>query len=207
MLHAMSRAFWPSSRQSIWLVTMTLSFTYSPTGSAFSIVLLVDLDERLRASRATPVVKHSTPRPMRAAFSNVPGLPAATHIGGCGSLYGFGSTLRGGIEKNLPSKLYSFSRHIFLNSGDDLVEHLLGQLGVVDAEAALLGASTSRGPCRTRSGPRDRWSSIATRSAMRAGWFTGGVMLKMPLPRWMRSVARGDVRRGTPRWPRGASTR
>ena len=40
---------------------------------------------------------------MRAAFSNVPGLPAATHIGGWGSLYGLGSTLRGGILKNLPS--------------------------------------------------------------------------------------------------------
>ena len=34
--------------------------------------------------------------------------------------------------------------------------------------------------------PSDRWSSIATRSATRAGWFTGGVMLKMPEPRWMR---------------------
>ena len=28
------------------------------------------------------------------AFSNVAGLPAATHIGGCGFAYGFGSTLR-----------------------------------------------------------------------------------------------------------------
>ena len=26
---------------------------------------------------------------------------------------------------------------------------------------------------------------MATRSAMRAGWFTGGVMLKMPEPMWM----------------------
>src|SRR6266849_4921742 len=64
-----------------------------------------------------PVVKHSTPRPSRAAFSNVLGFPAATHIGGCGSLNGFGRTLRGGSEKYLPWKLYSFSRHIFLNSG------------------------------------------------------------------------------------------
>ena len=36
--------------------------------------------------------------------------------------------------------------------------------------------------------PPDRWSSIATRSATRAGWFTGGVMLKIPVPRWMLSV-------------------
>ena len=32
------------------------------------------------------------------------------------------------------------------------------------------------------------WSIIATRSATRAGWFTGGVMLMIPLPTWMRSV-------------------
>ena len=33
--------------------------------------------------------------------------------------------------------------------------------------------------------PSLRWSSMATRSAMRAGWLAGGVMLKMPEPMWM----------------------
>jgi hypothetical protein len=51
-----------------------------------------------------PIAKHSTPTPMRAAFSNVDGLPAAIHSGGCGSVYGLGSTLRGGIVKKSPSK-------------------------------------------------------------------------------------------------------
>ena len=37
--------------------------------------------------------------------------------------------------------------------------------------------------------PSDRWSSMATRSATLAGWFTWGSGLKMPEPRWMRSVA------------------
>ena len=36
--------------------------------------------------------------------------------------------------------------------------------------------------------PSDRWSSMATRSATRAGWLAGGVMLKMPEPRWMLEV-------------------
>ena len=36
--------------------------------------------------------------------------------------------------------------------------------------------------------PLLRWSSIDTRSATRAGWFTGGVRLKIPEPRWIRSV-------------------
>ena len=30
---------------------------------------------------------------------------------------------------------------------------------------------------------------MATRSATRAGWLTGGVMLKMPEPRWICSVS------------------
>src|SRR5205823_6255956 len=37
--------------------------------------------------------------------------------------------------------------------------------------------------------PSLRWSSIATRSATRAGWFTRGFRLKIPEPRWMRSGA------------------
>ena len=50
-----------------------------------------------------PPVKQITPRPSSAAFSKVSGLPAATHIGGCGFTYGLGSTLRSGMEKNRPS--------------------------------------------------------------------------------------------------------
>ncbi len=37
--------------------------------------------------------------------------------------------------------------------------------------------------------PFDRWSSIATRSATFAGWFTCGSGLKIPEPTWIRSVA------------------
>ena len=77
---------------------------------------------------------------MRAAFSNVDGLPAATHIGGCGAEYGLGSTLRAGIEKNLPSKPgYSSALPHLAELADDLVEHVAGEVGIVDAEALLLG--------------------------------------------------------------------
>ena len=55
------------------------------------------------SASAPAKLKHSTPMPMRAAFSNVPGDPAATQIGGCGSVTGFGSTWRRGSEKNCPS--------------------------------------------------------------------------------------------------------
>ena len=77
---------------------------------------------------------------MRAAFSNVDGFPAATHIGGCGDEYGFGSTLRAGIEKNCPSKPgYSPACHILRNSPTTSSNMAAGEVGVGDAEALLLG--------------------------------------------------------------------
>ena len=48
-------------------------------------------------------LKPITPKPERAAFSYVGGLPAACHIGGCGFFHGFGSTLRVGTLKYSPS--------------------------------------------------------------------------------------------------------
>ena len=74
-----------------------------PPGSAVLDLLLVLLDERGEACRACR--RRSTARrgPARAASSKVLGLPAATHIGGWGLVYGLGSTLRSGMEKNLPS--------------------------------------------------------------------------------------------------------
>ncbi len=76
---------------------------------------------------------------MRAAFVKVAGLPAATHIGGCGDEYGFGNTLRAGIEKNLPSKPgYSSGRHILRNSPTTSSNMSRGEVGIGDAEALLL---------------------------------------------------------------------
>ena len=48
-------------------------------------------------------------------------------------------------------------------------------------------------PTPSSNRPPLRWSSIATRSATRAGWFTGGVMLKMPEPEMDPLGARRDV--------------
>jgi hypothetical protein len=42
--------------------------------------------------------------------------------------------------------------------------------------------------------PSERWSSIATRSAVRAGWFTGGVMFQIAEPTCSRFVRAGDPR-------------
>ena len=48
--------------------------------------------------------KASAPRPLLAAILMVSRLVQAIHIGGCGFCSGFGSTLRQGIENDLPSK-------------------------------------------------------------------------------------------------------
>ena len=126
---------------------------------------------------------------MRAAFSNVDGLPAATHIGGCGEEYGFGSTLRAGIEKNRPSKPgYSSARHILRNSPTTSSNMSRVRSGSVMPKPFCSVVDEPR-PMPNSKRPSDRWSSSATRSATRAGWLTGGVTLKIPEPRWMRDVA------------------
>ena len=125
---------------------------------------------------------------MRAAFSNVDGLPAATQSGGCGSEYGFGRTLRGGIEKNRPSNPgYSPSCHIFTISGtaSSNIARVSSGSSMPNPRCSVVDEPR---PMPISNRPSLRWSSVAARSAMRAGWFTGGVTLKIPDPRWIRSV-------------------
>src|SRR5437868_2396169 len=133
-------------------------------------------------------LKPSTPRPWRAAFSYVGGFPAATHIGGCvcPPPYGFGRTFRGGVLKTAPSWEYSNVSHIFLNS-----QMTSSQLALVSSgftPKVLISWDPAPRPFPNSNRPSDRWSSIATRSAMRTGWFVAGLSGKMPEPTWMRSV-------------------
>src|SRR5262245_15888271 len=102
MFSATLRAAFRSSMQTSWVTQATLSLTYAPIGSACRIVSLY---RRMSGAKSfgAPSEKHSAPKPSCAAFSNVDGLPQATQMGGCGKLYGFGSTLRSGIEKYVPS--------------------------------------------------------------------------------------------------------
>ena len=52
------------------------------------------------------MVKHSAPIPSRPAFSNVAGLPHASHSGGCGIVHGRGRIARSGIENPEPEWEY-----------------------------------------------------------------------------------------------------
>ena len=123
------------------------------------------------------------------------GFPAATHTGGCGNRHGFGSTLRVGIRSfgygnrnDVPSCSYSFEPHILVNS-----RMTSSHTSLVTSVLSMSKPVTSRlpapRPVPNSKRPSLRWSSIATRSATRAGWFTRGFRLKIPEPRWMRSVA------------------
>ena len=125
---------------------------------------------------------------MRAAFSKVAGLPAATHIGGCGLVAGLGRTFRGGIEKNRPSNAYSVSRHIRWNWGTTSSNICRVRSGSRMPNPRISMVDDPR-PIPNSKRPWLRLSSIATRSATRAGWLTGGVTLKIPVPMWMRRVS------------------
>src|SRR5262249_58957360 len=100
MPSATPRASRRSSRQTRAVTQATLSFTYSPTGSAYLMVSLYTLISGSK-SRGEPKLKHSAPKPRRAAFSKVDGLPHATHSGGGGLVLGFGRPLRSGGGEEL----------------------------------------------------------------------------------------------------------
>ena len=103
-----------------------------------------------------------TPRPSFAAFSNVSGLPAATHIGGWGFTNGLGSTLRSGIEKKRPSNRYESWPHILRNSGITSSNISLVRSGSWMPKPACSVVDEPR-PVPKSKRPPDRWSSIATR--------------------------------------------
>src|SRR3954447_2056406 len=134
-------------------------------------------------------LKHSTPMPMRAAFSKVPGEPAATQMGGCGCVTGFGNTFwRRGIEKNLPSKgPYSSGPIIFTISGS-ASSNMSRVVSIESMPNPNTSVDDDPRPVPNSNRPGASWSSIATFSATRPGWQTGGVMLMMPEPMWMLSV-------------------
>src|SRR5207237_8446355 len=115
---------------------------------------------------------------------NGAGSPDATHLGACGFTYGLGSTWRSGIVKNCPSNAYLESDHIFLNS--TITSSYIARVisGSVIPNPPISVVDEPR-PVPNSKRPPEMWSIIATRSATRAGWLTGGVTLMMPLPTWM----------------------
>src|SRR3954470_11629340 len=85
------------------VVTITLSLTKSPMGSAFTTAVLY-CSRTHSMSETFCTLKPSTPRPLRAAMEYEGGDPAAYHIAGCDFPYGLGRILRGGSDQCLPWK-------------------------------------------------------------------------------------------------------
>src|SRR6185436_10848765 len=142
-----------------------------------------------------PRLKQSAPSPRRPAFSNVDGLPHATQMGGCGFDHGFGSTFRGGMVKCLPSYAYGVSFHIRRISGSasSYIDRVVSPSGM---QKPLNSVVDDPRPVPNSKRPSDRWSSMATRSATRAGWFTGGVMFQIAEPtcrRFVRAAIHGSM--------------
>src|SRR3954470_30629 len=102
--------------QTAVVVTMTLSLTKSPTGSAFTTAVLY-CSSTHSMSETFWMLKPRTPSPLRAAMAYEGGDPAAYHIAGCDFPYGLGRILRGGSCQCLPWKpAYSSWSHILGNS-------------------------------------------------------------------------------------------
>ena len=96
-------------------------------------------------------------------------------------MYGLGNTLRSGMEKKRPSCEYGSSFHMRLNS--TIASSYMSRVssGSVMPNPPISVVEEPR-PVPNSKRPLDTWSIMATRSATRAGWLTGGVMLMMPLP-------------------------
>src|SRR5207237_6126885 len=130
------------------------------------------------------------------ASTKVGGLEHASHIGGCGFEYGLGSTSRAGIRKYRPSYVYGSSRHM-----RGICSSASRHIGLVSAAGGIAKPAHSVDdeprPVPNSTRPPERWSMVAIRSATRAGWFTGGVMVTIAKPTWIRLVRAATQERKT----------
>ena len=119
-----------------------------------------------------PSVTPSIPIPFSPASTAVSGLCTATQIGGCGSCTGFGSTFRGGIEKCRPLIENSSLVHIFTTERVDSSHISFVSSGSTRKPPSSVQVALRPVPSSTR--PLLRMSSVAIRSATRAGWLMFG---------------------------------
>jgi hypothetical protein len=118
---------------------------------------------------------------------DVSGLPAATHIGGCGVRVWLGKDVAAGHREEAAIELVLASRHMCLNwvTISSSISLTMSGSWIPNPRCSVVEEPR---PIPNSKRPFERWSSIAARSAMRAGWLTGGVMSKIPEPRWILSV-------------------
>ena len=113
--------------------------------------------------------KVNAPMPFSAARRIVSRREQATHSGGCGRCIGFGTTLRGGICTNRPSTPLNgvsvMHRSATWSPSSQASRFVTGSTRKPPSSAS---EPDSPEPNSTR--PPEMRSSVATRSAVRAGW-------------------------------------
>ncbi len=112
-------------------------------------------------------------------------------MAGCAGPYGFGRTFRGGSDQCLPWKpSYSSWSHILGNSAMVSSQiSLVWFMSVMPGRNPRISCEPAPRPLPNSKRLPLRWSSMATFSATFTGWLTWASGLKIPEPRWIRSVA------------------
>ena len=101
-----------------------------------------------------------------------------THIGGCGSCSGFGSTFRSGMVNDLPSQLNTSSVHILGMTRQNSSQVFLVSSGSAPKPPNSVQVDDRAVPSSSR--PLEMMSRAAARSAIRTGWFISGTQTTAP---------------------------
>ena len=122
----------------------------------------------------------SNPRPSLPATAEEPSLVAAIHAGGCGSWNGFGVTIRRGNEKFGDSYSKYSSSHIFTTIS--MASCQCSRECSRSTPNAICSIGVER-PVPHSTRPPDKTSTVATFSAIRAGWKNPNGVSVTPKPR------------------------
>ena len=129
--------------------------------------------------------------PLRAANWIVSRRLHATHSGGCGLWSGLGTTLRGGMLQNsLSQPANGSSTNMRAIAG--IASSHISRLRLRSTRKPPSSAAEEDSPVPKSTRPSEIRSSVATRSATRAGWLTAGGIWTIPWPsrmRWVRAAA------------------
>ncbi len=131
--------------------------------------------------------------PFSAATSKLSVCVHARYIRGCGFWNGFGSTWRGGTFQNFPSQENSSDCQIF---GSMVIDSShIARVSRGSIPCPICSYAFER-PVPSSIRPSVSWSSIATRSATRTGWWYG--RMHTPKPSRMRLTSACSARRAAP---------
>jgi hypothetical protein len=140
--------------------------------------------------------KVSAPMPFSAARRMVSRREHATHNGGCGFCTGLGTTLRGGICTNCPSTPVKGASVMHRTATCSPSSHI-SRFMTGSTRKPPSSASDDDSPVPNSTRPLETRSSMAMRSATRAGWLKAGGVCTMPCPRRMRVVRCEQAARNT----------